>query len=728
MKLRRTRSLGALWLRRLSGAPITAKLCIAPGVVLCVFLVLAGLSYHHLRDSQQRLRDLSEGAFQTFRLVSNADDLTDTFHTQLLRTLSIAATESDQARVAPKVAAAREAKKEMLAAFEVLRRHTGARLPAFAKLGSDVKVYSAAADIVLGIVGSDPASASIFMADADRSFDQLSSRLDELREQADQLNRSETAGAIDAASRASTYFLTSLVLAALFSALVTALAARAIARPIEEELRQSAQHLAQAQRVAATGSVEIDLVTGRTHGSAEMHQILGRTSPSAPITAETLLRAAHPDDRQRFGAYLEAQRSDTGRSSLDFRIVRSDGDVRWITAESELVLDESGRPLSIVHAFKDVTDLWAAENREREAKARFDAIRRRLEQAVETMEHGFALFDREGNQILRNSRYVDVDGPRSEFETAPGRWIKHDQSVTLTGDVVHVQTDISALKQNELALAATQISLETANRAKNDFLAHMSHELRTPLNAIIGFSEMIASALVGPLSARYRDYATDVQSSGQHLLAIINDILDLSKIEAGRLELQETTVVLAELIEACRRMVVERAEVAGVRLEIQPTDVFLRADELRLKQVLLNLLSNAVKFTPKGGRVSVTTAITSAGEVAIAVSDTGIGMRTEDIPRALEPFGQVTDSARHPRQGTGLGLPLAVCLTELHHGRLSVESVPGHGTTATVTLPAERVRFAAAVDRSMVAADEVKTSARVVPITAGRARPRATST
>ena len=723
----RARSIGAGWLRRFSEVPISAKLCIAPALILCVFLALAGFSYHNLRDSQQRLRDLSEGTFQTFRLVFNVDDLVDSFHTALLRTLSIAATESDQARVEPKVADARQAKQRMLEAFGELNRHTDARLPAYAKLNRDLGIYSAAADLVLGMVQSDPASASIFMAAAEQSYDRLAARLDELREEADQLNQSESLRASDAAARASMLFLVSLVLAVLFSAVVTALAARAIARPIEEELRQSAQHLAQAQRVAATGSLEINLVSGRMHGSAELCRILGERDPAAPMTAERLLDAAHPEDRERLGAYLDAPRNGTERSSLDFRIVRPDGGVRRVTAESELVLDDARRPVSVVHAIKDVTDLWAAESREREANARFDAIRRRLEQAIETMEHGFALFDREGNLILRNSRYVD-EGPRSEFEVEPGRWIKHDESVTPTGDIVHVQTDMSALKQHELALAATQISLESASRAKTDFLAHMSHELRTPLNAIIGFSEMIASALVGPLSARYRDYAADVQASGKHLLAIINDILDLSKIEAGRLELQESTVAVAELLEACRRMVMERADAAGVRMEVQPTDVALRADELRLKQVLLNLLSNAVKFTPKGGRVSVATAVTSGGEVAIAVTDTGVGIRAEDIPRALEPFGQVDDGAKGSRQGTGLGLPLAVCLTELHQGRLAIDSVPGRGTTVTVTFPAERVRFAAGSDRSMVISDEVKTSGRVVPITAGRGRPRATST
>ena len=726
MKLVSIRSFGARWIRRFSEVPISAKLCIAPALILCIFLALAWLSYNNLIDSQNRVRDLDEGAFETFRLVSGADDRVDTFHTELLRTLSLAATESDGTHVASKVASARQAKQRMLADLDGLARRVGTETPAFSKLRTELEVYLAAADIVLGTVETDPASASIFMAAAEHRYDQLAARLDELREETEHVQRLETARAIEAASTASTLFLASVLLAVVFSAVVTALVARAIARPIEEELRQGAQHLAQAQRVAATGSLEVDLATGRTHGSAEMHRILGAEDETARLTAERLLDAVHPEDRDRLAEYLRAQRSGTGHSTLDFRIVRPDGGVRWVTVESELVLDDARRPVSVVHAIKDVTNLWAAENREREAKARFDAIRRRLEQAVETMEHGFALFDREGNLILRNSRYVDA-GPRSEFEVEPGRWIKHDESVTPTGDIVHVQTDMSALKQHELALAATQISLESANRAKTDFLAHMSHELRTPLNAIIGFSEMIASALVGPLSSRYRDYAADVQASGTHLLAIINDILDLSKIEAGRLELQESTVLLAELLEACRRMVAERADGASVRLEIQPTDVSVRADELRLKQVLLNLLSNAVKFTPKGGRVSVATAVTSGGELVIAVTDTGIGMRAEDIPRALEPFGQVDDGARGSRQGTGLGLPLAVCLTELHHGRLAIDSVPGQGTTVTVTLPAERVRFAAAANRTMVVPSEAKTSARVVPITAGRGRPRITS-
>jgi signal transduction histidine kinase len=717
------------WLRRLSEAPISAKLCIAPGLILCIFLALAGFSYRNLLDSQQRIRDLSEGTFETSRLVAAADDLTDNFNTVLLRTLSIAATESDRARVAPKVAETEEAKARMLAAFDDLARHLDTGAPALARLRTELEVYTAGADIVLGIVETDPASASIFLVPAEHSYDQVSARLDEFREEAERVYRSESARAIDAASSASSLFLASLVLAVLFSALVTALVARAIAKPIEEELRQSARHLAHAQRAAATGSIEVDLATGRTHGSAEMYEILDRNPETFPLTMERLLGAVHPEDRERLADYLEARQTGIARASLAFRILRPGGEIRWVTFDTDLVRDEAQRPVSVVHAVKDVTDLRAAEIREREAQERFDAIRHRLDQAIETMEHGFAFFDSTGRMVLRNSRYVDVDGPGNEFEISPGRWIKHDASVTLTGDVVHVQTDISALKRHELELAATKFSLESANRAKSEFLAHMSHELRTPLNAIIGFSEVIAVALFGPVSARYQDYATDVLNSGQHLLEIINDILDLSKVEAGRMELQETTVSLARLFEACRRMMQERADAAGVLLEIRPTEIAVRGDELRLKQVLLNLLSNAIKFTPKHGRVEVSAALAATGEIEIAVADTGIGMRPEDIPRALAPFGQVGGPLMGAREGTGLGLPLAVRLTELHQGRLSIESAPDRGTTVTVTLPAERAALAADGDRVMVAAGEATVSAvRAAPVAASaRSRPRPTS-
>jgi signal transduction histidine kinase len=246
-------------------------------------------------------------------------------------------------------------------------------------------------------------------------------------------------------------------------------------------------------------------------------------------------------------------------------------------------------------------------------------------------------------------------------------------------------------------LRAREISLAEAYKAKSDFLARMSHELRTPLNAIIGFSEMIRDAHVGPLPARYREYGGDINGAGRHLQTIINDILDISKLEDGRLELRDEIVSLAETVEACRRMIAVMAESAGVALSVELPNALplIRSDELRLRQILLNLMSNAVKFTPTGGRVRVWAALAADG-IAITIADTGIGMKEEDIPIALEPFRQIDGALSRRFDGTGLGLPLAKKLIELHGGTLAIKSAPGRGTTVRVLLPLARIAHAAA--------------------------------
>jgi signal transduction histidine kinase len=224
----------------------------------------------------------------------------------------------------------------------------------------------------------------------------------------------------------------------------------------------------------------------------------------------------------------------------------------------------------------------------------------------------------------------------------------------------------------------------------------MSHELRTPLNAIIGFSEIVAGELFGPIGApRYIEYAHDIHTSGIHLLSIISDILDLSKIEAGRRDLTESAIDLHEAAESALRLVRGRAENSGVRLVngiergAMPR---LLADERAVKQMLLNLLSNAVKFTPEGGRVAVGAELRGDGSLAISVDDTGIGMAPENIPRALAPFSQVDSSLTRRYEGTGLGLPLVKSLIDLHGGTLDLESQEGKGTLATVVFPPQRVR------------------------------------
>jgi two-component system cell cycle sensor histidine kinase PleC len=236
--------------------------------------------------------------------------------------------------------------------------------------------------------------------------------------------------------------------------------------------------------------------------------------------------------------------------------------------------------------------------------------------------------------------------------------------------------------------------VEASGRAKTSFLATMSHELRTPLNAIIGFSEMLYEQRHGPLgSPHYRDYSRDIFHSGKHLLDLVNDILDLTKIEAKRMELREELVDVGELVPICCRMLRQKAEQGAVDLQtrILPGLNPLRADRAKLRQILFNLLSNAIKFTPSGGCVIVTAAPHQSGGLAIIVTDTGIGLASEDIPRALQPFRQIDNSLSRIHQGTGLGLPLAKALADLHGGTLSIESEPDRGTEVTVLFPPERV-------------------------------------
>ncbi|HSE78773.1 MAG TPA: PAS-domain containing protein [Alphaproteobacteria bacterium] len=251
--------------------------------------------------------------------------------------------------------------------------------------------------------------------------------------------------------------------------------------------------------------------------------------------------------------------------------------------------------------------------------------------------------------------------------------------------------ELSRLAAN---LSRARDEAETASRTKSEFLANMSHELRTPLNAIIGFSEMMKGEIYGPIGdPRYRAYANDVHDSGRHLLALINDILDLSKVEAGRLELHESAVDIADVVVVCERLVHERARHGGVALEVAVATPSPRlfADEIKLKQVLLNLMTNAVKFTPAGGRVTVRAEIAAGGKLQLVVEDTGIGMRQDEIPLALQPFRQVDNAFTRKYPGTGLGLPLAKGLVELHGGELAIASAAEKGTTVTVTLPARRV-------------------------------------
>jgi signal transduction histidine kinase len=247
-------------------------------------------------------------------------------------------------------------------------------------------------------------------------------------------------------------------------------------------------------------------------------------------------------------------------------------------------------------------------------------------------------------------------------------------------------------KVSDLAHHA-MLEAEAANRAKSEFLTNVSHELRTPLNAIIGFSEVMSQGMLGPIdNEKYLEYATDISNSGHHLLALINDILDLAKIEAGKLELREELVDFKSVVSACFAIMKERASLADIRMKASVPDLLpqVLVDELKVKQIIINLLSNAVKFTPRGGHIRVAGAV-EEGDLVIRVADTGIGIAPEDIQKALDPFSQIDSSLARRYQGTGLGLPLAKRLIELHGGALAIESALGAGTCITLTLPGRRL-------------------------------------
>jgi signal transduction histidine kinase len=350
------------------------------------------------------------------------------------------------------------------------------------------------------------------------------------------------------------------------------------------------------------------------------------------------------------------------------------------------VFDSTGRLVAWNAKFIELLDLPVALTTETNL---------REVHVVQAMRGDFGPVDLATDLPARFERFFKEVPMVRERVTSTGRAIQIRRRGMPDGAVVSLYSDITERKAADSKMAQAWAQAELANRAKTDFLANMSHELRTPLNAIIGFSEILSNEHLGALkNARYLEYAQDIHTSGQHLLSIINDVLDMSKIEAGKLDIHEEEMAVSGLFTSTVRMVRERARQQSIEIvcHVADPDHIILGDERAMKQCLLNLLSNAIKFSEMHSTITIEAAIAADGHSVLTVSDEGIGMTDEELERALQPFGQAHTSTARVYGGTGLGLPITKGLIEAHGGMMSISSTPGKGTCVTVSLPAERTR------------------------------------
>jgi signal transduction histidine kinase len=290
------------------------------------------------------------------------------------------------------------------------------------------------------------------------------------------------------------------------------------------------------------------------------------------------------------------------------------------------------------------------------------------------------------NPVLRLSRTMQRVASERDYSVRVAK--QGDDEIGALIDCFHEM--LSRIERHEASLTKARLEAEAASRAKSAFLATMSHELRTPLNAILGFSEIMTLETFGPLgSQNYRDYSRDIYDSGLHLLHVVNDVLDLSKIEAGRLDLNRTDIDVGQVVQAALRFFRERSQRAGLTLtaQIDPCLPPLHADDRIVRQCILNLIANAIKFTPANGAVVVAAHGEAGDWTAISIADNGIGISEADLPKVVTPFGQAGNAYTRKHDGTGLGLPLVKSFVELHRGTFDIKSAVGAGTTVTIRFP-----------------------------------------
>jgi two-component system cell cycle sensor histidine kinase PleC len=490
-----------------------------------------------------------------------------------------------------------------------------------------------------------------------------------------------------------------------------------------------------------------DLARGRIFWSQSMFEILGLERKDDLLSFGDVSGLVHPDDVQLYE--LATELIDAKLTFIDhaFRMRHDGGHWVWLRARCELVSQPGEPGLHLIGIAVDITEqknlvektvaadlrlrdaietipeafvLWDADNRLVLCNSNFQELHDLPDEAI-TVGASYESVVAAGQKPVVRNKIISggpaIPGARTfEAQLEDGRWLHISERRTKDGGYVSVGTDITALKMHEEKLidsekrlmatvsdlrisqqrsaeltekyAAEKTRAEEASQAKSKFLANMSHELRTPLNAIIGFSEIMESNMFGPLGAeKYHEYCTDIRSSGQYLLDVINDILDMSKIEAGRIRLDFEDLALDSLLNEAMRVVSARAQDKQLKLisRISP-DLHLRADRRALKQIVLNLLSNAVKFTDSGGRVTVRGRATDAC-IVLAIADTGIGIGPGALARLGRPFEQVESQLTKSHQGSGLGLAISKSLVELHGGRMRIRSTLGTGTLVVVRLP-----------------------------------------
>jgi PAS domain S-box-containing protein len=449
----------------------------------------------------------------------------------------------------------------------------------------------------------------------------------------------------------------------------------------------------------------------------------------------------HPDDRelvyQTFASFSDGT---TDIYTLNYRFLHPDGVTRYFRSSAERVRDERGRILYVTGIIQDITEVKASEIILRRSELQLRRAQRiaklycwhvdidpatghtehRVDSEMATELAHCSLEDLSVSNAEYLTRFVHPDDRRdlsvvyapfergeTDFYVADYRMLRPDgSSVPVRSMVERIRNeagqavqiigaiqDVTDQRQREAELIEAKNEAEIANRSKSEFLANMSHELRTPLNAIIGFSEIIRDQRFEPVPPRYVEYARDIYDSGEMLLTLIKDVLDMSKLEAGKQTLHEELTLPGDAIESCVTMIKERAAKGQVTLTIKQTQAppEIWVDEQAIKQVLLNLLSNAVKFTPAGGSVTIRPGLNAQGEFEIAIVDTGIGIPSDVLPQLFAPFQRGDNRVSRQFQGTGLGLAISRRLMELHQGRIEIDSTPGKGTKVAMILPAERV-------------------------------------